>query len=196
MKFTRDGFLPWIIFFVGLLAYLITMGKPPTRWSYQEWLLFITAGISIMGAKFQASPLHSSQEKAATDLNTTRRLLWMLFVVGLGMSTISCAKAPPNLTPEANLAFQNTRVIKGLDLLRDTAIDAHEATPPLLSIETTRKVVLAHESSLKVMQTMGFGWKPVVAQTMKELPQNLPPKEQKLLEPYLNLVGFLLQGIK
>ena len=45
----------------------------------------------------------------------------------------ACTKTPPELTPEAAIAFQSTRVIKVLDVVRDAAIAANELVPPIIS---------------------------------------------------------------
>ena len=118
----------------------------------------------------------------------TKRLAPILLLVLL----TGCAPAPPTLSPDASLAFQNTRVIKGLDVLRNAAVDAEAAVPQQLSTATTRKVVLFYQSSLRTIQATGHGWRPIVAQALKELPQNLPAKERAILEPYLRLVSVLL----
>src|ERR1700690_709747 len=80
-----------------------------------------------------------------------------LLVLCVLIGSSACAPPPPNLTPQAAQAFQNTRVIKGLDVLRDFAIDANAATPPVLSTAVTRKVVLFHESALKIINAAGSG---------------------------------------
>jgi hypothetical protein len=117
---------------------------------------------------------------------------WLLI---LALTFTACASAPPSLSPAGQQAFQNTRVIKGLDLLRDTAIAANAEVPPLLNTATTRKVVQYHESSLKVMQASGSGWKPAVLAGLDELPKDLPPAEVKVLAPYLGLVKTLLEEL-
>jgi len=113
-----------------------------------------------------------------------------IFVVIL--LTAGCATTPPNLTPAASLAFTNTRVIKGLDLLRDTAIDAQAQTPPLLSEATTRKVVEYHESALKTIHAVSSGWQATVAIGLEETVKNLPAAEQQVLAPYVALVQALI----
>lgn len=118
----------------------------------------------------------------------------MLFAV-IASTAASCPGPPPNLSPEASLAFTNTRVIKGLDVLRNAAIDAEAAVPQQLSTATTRKVVLFHQSALRTIEATGHGWRPVVAAALAQLPQNLPTKERAVLEPYLSLVSMLLSEV-
>ena len=62
MKITRDGALLWLLALVALVGYLLTVGKPPTDWSYREWLTFLSwlAGWGV--GKLQVSPQPSSNE--------------------------------------------------------------------------------------------------------------------------------------
>lgn len=114
----------------------------------------------------------------------------------LALTFTACASAPPTLGPAAAQAFQNTRVVKGLDLLRDAAIDANAQTPPLLNTATTRKVVLYHESSVKIIHASGSGWKAAVVTGLDELPKDLPAAEASVLAPYLALVKTLLESVQ
>lgn len=107
----------------------------------------------------------------------------------------ACASAPPNLTPHATQAFYNTRVENVLNLLRETAVSAHAQTPPMLSTPIFRRVVLYHESSIKIMHAAGSGWQPAVLAGLDELPKDVTPAEKQLLAPYLALAKTILQEI-
>lgn len=108
----------------------------------------------------------------------------------------SCAgNAPPNLTPQAQTAFRNTQVIKALDLLRDTAVAANALQPPLVSTDTTRKIVTLHASSLKLIDASSTGWALAVAQSLHELQAQLPDAEKSILGPYLSLGAAALKGL-
>ena len=97
---------------------------------------------------------------------------------------------PPTLSPIATLAWQKTRVIKALDVLRDTTIDAEAQVPPLVSTDDARKVIQAHESILKVMDSSD--WATFAQGTLAELMKNLPTQTQVLLSPYLALTNTLI----
>lgn len=107
----------------------------------------------------------------------------------------ACAKAPPTLSPAGTAAFQATRVVKALDVLRDVAISANEQSPPLLSTATTRKVVLYHRSAVTVLGTAPEGWREVVGTGLSELHQSLSPAEQRQLDPYIRLVQTLIEEV-
>ncbi len=117
---------------------------------------------------------------------------WLLLIV---LFTGACAPAPPTLSPVAQEAFNATRVIKALDVLRDTAIAANTQTPPLLSTATTRAIVMYHESALKIMHDVPAGWKPLVQTSLAEVAKDLPASEQHLLDPYFALVSTVLAEI-
>jgi hypothetical protein len=116
---------------------------------------------------------------------------WLLPIAVL-LTFTACAPAPPTLSPTANAAFTKTRVIKTLDLLRDAAVSAEAQTPPLLSTATARRVVLAHQAALQVMQATDAGWEPTVQALLSGILANLPADEVALLKPYVNLAQSLL----
>lgn len=117
----------------------------------------------------------------------------MLFVV-LALC-LGCAKAPPNLTPQGAAAFHGTQVIKALDVLRDTAIDANALVPPLVSTDTTRNVVTYHKSAITIIHATPRGWKVAVLTGLNELSTKIPPVEQQQLGPYLALAKTLIQEV-
>src|SRR5690349_18119193 len=119
--------------------------------------------------------------------------IWLLcFLLTL---SVGCTHPPPTLSPQARTAFQNTRVIKGLDLLRDTAIDANAQVPPQLSEVTTRKVVTYHRSALLIIHASGSGWQSAVQTGLDELLRDLPPVDQTLLTPYVTLLKVILSEV-
>jgi hypothetical protein len=113
---------------------------------------------------------------------------YLLFVFCL--SFVSCASAPPSLTPTGVTAFNARRVVKSLDLVRDVAIDA-EANH-VLSTDTTRRVVVFHRSSLQTIRAVPNGWKSVVLAGLEEVPKNLSDKERMVIAPYLALTKTLI----
>lgn len=118
-----------------------------------------------------------------------------LLVTLLLVSVVGCAKVPPNLTPAATTAFKGTQVVKALDLLRDTAISANAQNPPLLDTDTTRKVVLYHQSSVKIIQASPSGWVPAVNQGLDEVINNLKPGDRELLRPYATLIKTVINEV-
>ncbi len=107
-----------------------------------------------------------------------------------------CTHAPPNLSPSASAAFTNTRIIKGLDVLRDTTIAANAQTPPLVSTDTTRKVVQYHKAAIQTIHALSTGWQQSVLVGLDGVTANLPANEQKLLAPYVALVKTVLSEVR
>lgn len=106
-----------------------------------------------------------------------------------------CAKAPPHLTPEATRAFHGTQVVKTLDVMRDAAVAANVQVPPLLSTDATRKVVLYHQSVVKVIQAAPAGWVPFAQRGLEEMLDALPPKERAVVGPYAALVKTVIAEV-
>ena len=124
------------------------------------------------------------------------RLIPLLLVGFLALPSTSCTKAPPTLSPAGAAAFQKTRVIKGLDLLRDFAIDAEAAQPQVLSTDTTRKIVQTHQSILRIMDAAGNGWQALVAAALDETLASLSAGERSKVAPYVALVKALLAEVQ
>lgn len=108
------------------------------------------------------------------------------------LPTAACVHAPANLTPQAAAAFTNTRVIRGLDLLRNTAVDANTQIPPLVSTATMLRVVRYHQGAVKTIDALTTDWQTSVRVGLDELLKNLPARDQVLLGPYIALANTLL----
>jgi hypothetical protein len=121
---------------------------------------------------------------------------WILLLASfLFVATPACTHAPPTASPQAQLAFQGTRVIKALDLLRDFAIDGNAQVPPLISTATTRKVVVYHRSAITLIHDIPSGWKATVLTGLDEVGKDLPATESQKLAPYLVLVKTVLAEV-
>ena len=123
-----------------------------------------------------------------------RRLL-LIGLLCFAPMTGGCAKAPPNLSPAGTAAFQKTRVIKGLDLLRDFAIDAEAQSPKVLSTDSTRKIVTYHQSALRVIQASDSGWVGATVSSLTEVTNALPPGDRQKVAPYVALVQTVLTEV-
>lgn len=106
-----------------------------------------------------------------------------------------CTPAPPNLSPQAVSAFNNTRVIKALDLLRDTAVEAEKQQPQVLSTAATRQVVEAHKSALLVIRAADSGWGPTVIVLLDRLLATLPAADRPTVEPYVTLAKTVVTEV-
>jgi predicted Zn-dependent protease len=107
----------------------------------------------------------------------------------------ACPTTPPNLSPAGATAFNKTRVVKALDLVRDTAILANAQTPPVLSTDDTRLVVQFHEATVKTLQATDQGWQAAVSTAVTEFSKTLTPAQQHVIAPYLVLLQTLIAGL-
>ena len=108
----------------------------------------------------------------------------------------ACAHAPASLSPKGVAAYNATRIIKGLDALRDAAVDANAQTPPLISTEDTRRVVTFHKLTLQILDLLPSGWVAMVTTGMDSLAADLPPPVRQKLAPYFSLVKTLIAEIQ
>ena len=104
----------------------------------------------------------------------------------LGLLLSSCAPAPPNLTPAASFAWKQHEIQKDLDIIRDLAIDANAQQPPILSTETTRKIVLWHEMAIQLVHDAPLGWKATLLTSLGQLSKALTPAEYQVIAPYVD----------
>lgn len=119
---------------------------------------------------------------------------WLVLII-VALLTVGCAKAPPNLSPAGARDFQNTRVIKTLDLIRDTAQDANAQTPPLVSTNTARTITQWHRSALLIIDATRSGWCVTVKASTAETFKNLDAAAQRLLSPYFSLASTLFNEV-
>ncbi len=123
------------------------------------------------------------------------KTLRQFVVVALLVSAAACASAPPNASPQAATAFKKHEVQKDLDLIRDIAIDANALRPqPLLSEDSTRKVVTWHKAAITIIHET-VNWQTAVVSSLEELKKALPEGERKVLDPYITLALGILKGM-
>jgi hypothetical protein len=125
---------------------------------------------------------------------------WLLLAIIIGFTLLSSASscathAPATLSPEARTAWYGTRVIKALDVLRDSAIEAQAQTPPLLSEAVTRSIVETHRSLLETIHQAPRGWPATVTAALGELEDGLPPAQRVIVHPYVELTRTFLKEI-
>jgi len=115
----------------------------------------------------------------------------------LVVSTLACANhPPPTLTPSARAAWYGLRAIQALDVLRDTAIAANAQTPPLVSTDTTRKIVTFHESAITTIHNVPLGWAAAVETGLGEVVKDLPPNDRRLFGPYIQLIQITIGEVR
>jgi len=118
----------------------------------------------------------------------SRRLILVLIVL-----LQACAHAPPSLSPSGAVAWQATRVIKEMDVVRDLAVAGNQISPPLISTATTRAIVTWHRSGLIIARQTPAGWTTTLATSLTEVLRDLPPAERQQLTPYTTLLLQILQ---
>jgi hypothetical protein len=129
---------------------------------------------------------------------TYQRTLGLVLVSGSLLVATGCASRtrPPNLSPEAQLASTNGQVVSALDDVRDVALAFFVYKQrPFDDVTITRRVVQAHESSLKLIDIRTTGWENVVKKTLEELMKNLPPDAARRLSPYATLATVLIDTL-
>mgnify|MGYP001560576806 FL=1 len=59
---TRDSYVLWIGFAVAIVGYLATAEKPPTDWTYLQWLQGLSVVLAWISGKLASSPLKGKHD--------------------------------------------------------------------------------------------------------------------------------------
>ena len=113
----------------------------------------------------------------------------------LCVSFCACAPAPSGLSTAGLQAWHQHEVQKDLDIVRDLAVEANMQTPPILSTETTRKIVLFHKTAITLIHDAPSGWKALVLTSMDALKQDLTVAEYAVIAPYLAVARSVVQSL-
>lgn len=128
-------------------------------------------------------------------MKLVRRRLPVL-VLCLVLFAPACAQnAPPNLSPAGVVAWQATKVIKALDVIRDVAVDAEATAPPLLSHATMLKIVAWHKAAITTAHAAPAGWGDIIRSSLRSTRDLLSPAERQQLGPYFALAETLLNEV-
>lgn len=119
---------------------------------------------------------------------------YLLLIIAM-LSLPSCVPPPPTLTPDAQWAFTETRIIKGLDTLRDVVVLANHQTPPVVSTAFMLNVTRTHRAALVTIHAHPLGWQKTVTTALDQLVQSVPPKEAAIVQPYITLADTIIKEI-
>lgn len=130
-------------------------------------------------------------------------ILALTFYLGVGsmmtLPTAGCSavtKAPPTLSAQATTAWYGTRVIRVMDLLRDTAIDAAKTKPkPLVSHQTMIQVVTWHRTAIDIVHASPLGWQRAVLAALDGLKNQVQAEDKPMLAMYIALVENTLREV-
>lgn len=122
----------------------------------------------------------------------TKRTLGVVLVSGALFG--GCSRNPdPTLTPAAQLASTNGRVLHALDLTRDAAlIFTNDLGTGQLTTPIARRLVQTHESALKLLDVRSAGYVQIIQTSLAEAMKQLPPDLTRTLGPYFALASTLL----
>lgn len=121
-----------------------------------------------------------------------------MLAVALLLTAPGCANNPPaagsptaNLSPSGLAAYNATKVVKSLDLLRDIVAEGEKQTPKVFSADTALKVVAYHRQVVRTIGTVPDGWKAVAVQGLTELKGLVPAAEWQRMQPWVALLTVL-----
>ncbi len=126
----------------------------------------------------------------------TRHTLHAVMVATL--LTAGCTGNPPpagdptaGLSAGGRAAYQATKVVKSLDLLRDIVAEGEKLTPKVFSPDTVLQVVAYHRQVVRTIGTVPDGWKAVAVQGLNELKARVPAEQWARMQPWVSLLTVL-----
>lgn len=197
----------------GLLA-LMAFGIGLSAEQLAAVMVFVEALLMWITRAF-VTPNHLAEARVAEGLSPTQPrgstggpppMPVILLAAALSIGALSlpaCSGNPPpatdptvNLSASGRAAYQATRVVKALDVLRDIAVSAEEQNPKLMSTASTRKVVLYHQAIVKTIRAVPDGWLAVAMEGLDNLRKEIPADEWKQIDPYVRLVLAIYQEVR
>lgn len=141
----------------------------------------------------------STLQRAANSLPEkeifmTRRVVLVVLSAALVSGSIACSQNPnPVLTPAAQLASANGRVVHALDVIRDAAlIFVNPQGTGQLPIPIARRLVVTHRDALKILDARGDNYVRVIQASLVAVMDQLPPPLNLTLAPYFALASTLV----
>lgn len=122
-------------------------------------------------------------------------MLKKILLVALLLSAACSQNVPPNLTPQAVAAYQGTKVILALDVIRDAAIALAATKPPIVQQDTATKIVQFHKAAITIIHDTPNGYKSAVNTSLDSIKSTLNPQEQTQLGPYFSLAKTLINEV-
>lgn len=191
--------MDWRHWLKGLLAALINgtasgvilIAADPSTFNFDTGFKKLAWVSTLLGLQGAANYL----KKSPLPGMVTSILVPLLLVCGLSAGCATAPAMPPNLTPQAQVAWQNMTIEKDLDLARDIVHDGN--AQGVFSDDTTRTITLWHKAAILALHTRGEGWLAQLVDGTKALTavnSTIPPGQRALLKPYLDLVLKALGG--
>ncbi len=120
-------------------------------------------------------------------------------IIGGFVALSACAtgnvngRSTVNLTPPGLAALHASEVVKVLDVIRDTAVDAEAAK--LMPTATAKVVVTWHKAALDTIKATPNGWKATVLAGLDALEKGLSTSEAKILSPYIAAAQMTIKAV-
>ena len=184
----------WVNVLSGVLALLSlpSVGQLPP-----DVLTFVSVVTPILNVVLRRLTTQSATFSGPSGPNTLKSALLVLALGGAVLGSSACAAhLPPIASPQAITAYQNTQMVHALDVLRDAAIAANAQTPPLLATADTRKIVMYHQSALRIIDSRVNGWRDALSAGVEDVIKQLPAQQKQLLSPYVTLLQSLIKEAK
>ena len=196
---TRDSVVWWIGLAVAIVGQLIVVGKPPTEWTYLEWLQIISFALAWVVGKLASSPLAGAPKDDVVSRPKVPSWLLVLVLVPL------VAACGPTTKP--TLVKVDTGIYQGVKALHETAVvlgRSQVITPQqeLKLQEAILPVTILGEQATRVLAAWTSGPTPPELQRLvAEMAQltrkiiEILPGESKGKTTLLEAVAFVQQAI-
>lgn len=187
-----------LAFIDAIIVMLIAFGLTitPDQKSSIDVVLVLLIGLITRSQVYPVSKVENNTSSAVLKAIQAGVVILAISVAGIGASACGPAYRPPNLTPEAITAFDNTRLQGALDQIRDIVHVANAQTPPVISTDDARKVTEWHRSAIITLHARAAGWQATTKTGLEELLKNVDEKTRVILQPYVALAETIIDQVK
>jgi hypothetical protein len=104
----------------------------------------------------------------------------------------TCAKAPPNLSPQGVTDWNTLQIGHDLDLIRDIVDAGAKQTVPVFTRDVDVKVATWHKAAVTTLASRADGWKTALMTGLDQLLASLSQTDRDRLTPYALLIKTVL----
>lgn len=159
MAMTRDSWLWWMLMLGSVFGYLAT-APPPIDWTWQQGCNAAVVVLGILAGYLRQSPLKKSEDGSYVTPPPVAVLL--PFVIAPLLLT-GCGHKPPDLDPTTAKMYDANEVVKRINRLMDSAIEA-EANKGLTEAQARVIIRFCVNADKSIARYPEGGWQGVVVE--------------------------------
>lgn len=90
-------------------------------------------------------------------------------------------------------AFQQSRVERAINFLRDDIVDASHTTPPLIPPQVVSYTLNWHRIAIETVNTAQVGWEKIIIKQLDSFISDLGPSYKEIVQPDIDFIKVFLK---